>query len=207
MKPLVTAQRSPSFEEEEQPKERRIWMCEACIHASMDETIGLELGLHRQHLIYLSAAQLIAEGVKDEDEIVRLIAQRYDDHPYFGFIRDAIREIRGQPRMSVEEHTRQRAIDRAMIDDETPVRERNPVTRDELLRAVEEERAFATRVTGMFDYSTFAEFMQLRTPEAWASEHFCFKCGMPAQFGAGVSVREGREGEWRCLEHRLIGRE
>jgi hypothetical protein len=71
------------------------------------------------------------------------------------------------------------------------------MTREELLVIIEEGAALATSLTGKFDYACFGRFMQLRAPEAWASEHFCSQCGRPGRFGQGVSIREGRTGEWR----------
>ena len=56
-------------------------------------------------------------------------------------------------------------------------------------------------LSGAFDYHHFAAAMMLRAPDAWATERFCVRCGMPAGFATGWSGKEGREGVWTCFEH------
>lgn len=76
--------------------------------------------------------------------------------------------------------------------------------REDLLAIIADERERATSpADGTFNYAAFAEAMKARATSAWESEHFCTQCGMPARFGNDVSIREGRAGGWRCLEHRL----
>ena len=54
--------------------------------------------------------------------------------------------------------------------------------------------AIETASSGTFNYEAFAAAMVLRAPDAWASEHFCRACGMPARFATS-------EGVWACLKH------
>ena len=78
------------------------------------------------------------------------------------------------------------------------------MTRQEIEAVIQEEASRAKRPDGTFDYEAFGAAMKARAPSAWETEHFCIKCGAPARFGFGVSISEGRLGEWRCRDHWLL---
>lgn len=71
----------------------------------------------------------------------------------------------------------------------------------DLAAIVSEERIIGEREDSSFDFEAFARGMQERAPSAWATENWCSECGRPARFGTGVSIKNGVEGDWRCLEH------